>query len=578
MYFDNEDRRIYDNAILFSFGAADQVRHHFTNRQKPAFFEAHEWESDSGTPFELVLWHGQHARLAFIGDQESDWRGIVWGRLFDTVDGTSQTAIGDLLTFARSGETHRLRQLGGLFVTILFSGQSGLLYIVNDCLGVRPLFIYEKASLLLGASHALLLSDHIEGEKRAHMGAVSQYLLYGYNATRSSLLDGVYRPPPSSVTRWREGRCDSHIYAPSAKPQTAIGNAAMAERVHPVVSTSYVHWTKDEHSLVIGLSGGYDSRYLTALATRNATPKQRFVNVSSEPGETINAQATASSLNLDLDVLAVYGSIWDAYAPEDVFHGRPDGFPVTKSVCRLVAREAPGFSMVDGFLGDALIRGHLDHLVGKGDEGSGAGALETLLGKMQVTVLRRLMPRHHEAIRTRALEEARVTRECVGNDIKEITFVDLYMRQRSYIDNNFVQNMHETEPVLPFLSPELIAIKINYPFEDFGRETYAQIFSTHFPALAELGHNRALVNAREAERVSRIHRRWALQILGRSVLRKAPRVLDYSFLVPRLLLAMARPEQAYIVQIAIFAAMLEWLCEANNIKIDWNFDNEVGRP
>ena len=61
--------------------------------------------------------------------------------------------------------------------------------------------------------------------------------------------------------------------------------------------------------------------------------------------------------------LAMPRSEWDLY--DDVFHLSADGFPISKMQTYCIAEQYPLIPMINGYLGDSLIRGSKDTFLGK---------------------------------------------------------------------------------------------------------------------------------------------------------------------------------------------------------------------
>ena len=573
--FDHGLTNAHEAAFVFAFGPKDLLKN-FLCRQSPG--EGFSLKSCDSVPVDdcgLALFSRAGTHLADLTIEKAACHVIISGKLFSTEDGTFSSALRDILNFAEFGKEWLLGRLGGLFVAAVWRQREGELLIITDRLGVSPFFFCETGGLIVGGSNAIALADLIGIEKRAHYGAISQYLLFGYNATGNSLIDGVQRLP-SQTLRWRSGRrLDTQVYIAPTSPKAPIGNLAMADRVHDLVSRSYTHWTQGEDSLVIGLSGGFDSRYLAGIAASQPAPRQRFITVGFDPSELVCAQSAASALRIRHEIVTVEGSLWDAYSPESIFHVRPDGFPVTKSVCRLVAMRAPDWPVVDGYLGDALIRGHLDHLAASISGAKASNQLALILESMEHALVKRLAPRHHAVLRDYAFAEARAMHKCVGNTTRAITFADLFLRQRRYIDNNFLQNAPNNSPILPFYDPSLIQLKIEYPTSDFGSLTYSYIFQQAFPALSGISHNKDVVSARSAVRISEVHKKWTRHLLTSFLFDSRISVLDHRFIFPRLLRDALNPRDQYLTQAIIPLVMLEKICNIHNIFLDWSFGGEV---
>jgi hypothetical protein len=93
------------------------------------------------------------------------------------------------------------------------------------------------------------------------------------------------------------------------------------------------------------------------------------------------------------------------------------------------------------------------------------------------------------------------------------SWCDLYLRQRCYISNNFLQHLAIAEAVLPFYNWQLLRYKMQHESKVFGPEVYARIFQRHFPALAAIPHA-SEIQERKAG-VPWVTRRWSRGLLWR---------------------------------------------------------------
>jgi hypothetical protein len=150
-----------------------------------------------------------------------------------------------------------------------------------------------------------------------------------------------------------------------------------------------------------------------------------------------------------------------------------------------------------------------------------------------------------------------------------ITAADLFLRQRSYISNNFLQNLHEREPCLPFMHPELVTLKRTHPTSDFGVSTYRRIFEMHAPNLMMLPHNKELNETPASVGLSEVERSSIGRLLREVALNGYRGAVDRAYVLPRLALARVTRRYAYAVAPILFLSMLIRVCEAYDIDLEW---------
>ena len=129
-----------------------------------------------------------------------------------------------------------------------------------------------------------------------------------------------------------------------------------ATEIHAIVKSSCKTVFSQHGKLNISLSGGYDSRYLLAMALEANVAIDKVVTVGYPIEEGEIAAQVASVLGVRLDTLSVEGSVWDIY--DSVFQFTPDGFPITKHVSYCLPNLHPGVPVVNGYLGGPLLRAY----------------------------------------------------------------------------------------------------------------------------------------------------------------------------------------------------------------------------
>ena len=219
---------------------------------------------------------------------------------------------------------------------------------------MRPWFISTRGGRLAGGSdvweleRAGLIASDIDYD------VVGTWIYYVHEFHRRSLFKDCHRLPHSSLNTWHAGEFKSTSYLNDEIGDRVVTREAMAEIVHDRVSRDFDALMDGVPEVSIGLSGGFDSRYLAALAVRKPGLKVSAHVVANDETEVTIARHMAGALELKLDVIATDGTQWNMFDQPYGFGG--EGFPMTRQVCRLIAERRPGVPMINGFLGDAVIR------------------------------------------------------------------------------------------------------------------------------------------------------------------------------------------------------------------------------
>ena len=469
----------------------------------------------------------------------------------------------------------RFRDLLGTFVLLVDEPVQGRVTMVTDVLGIRPLFTCRRPDGLVFGSSIWAMCDAGLVEPSIDYDAVSAWVAYGFNCTNGSLFGGVRRAPPGAAVVVETGRTTTVTYAACAigtRPRTV---EQAADDIHDIVSSDVETLLSEEPGVVVPLSGGYDSRYLLALSAGRSTRIENVVNVRFSPAEGDIAARVAEALGVRLDTVRIDGSVWDIY--DDVHHFTPDGFPISKFVTFCLARRHPSVPMLNGFLGDSLVRGSNDRFAGNDEDACGSNRAAVLQQKHLAISLNLFRPE----LASRILERARTPMiDAVARGGQQVFgWADLYLRQRCYIANNFLQHLDAAEAVLPFYSWQLIAYKLAHTRQAFGRRTYRHIFERHFPQLAAVPHASDVADGTPRAVVAACAVRWARELMVQLVRPGSLRAMSMPHCLPLIGLGASRlpgltQHLAATVEDAVFTCrrllLLEQRLERAGLAVDWD--------
>ena len=218
-----------------------------------------------------------------------------------------------------------LERLRGMFAIAITDTQTGVLYLVRDRMGVKPLYWAEDPKgVLFWASEVRSLVSQPSIPKDINETAVGQLLLFEYVPAPLSMWNAIHKLQPGQMLI-RKGTV-SRIETWWSPPQFT----------HPKGS-SMVHWQKSltlalrlatqlrlEADVEVGtlLSGGIDSATVTAIASEIHPSIRSFSLSMPQKGfnEVSEAQKTAHALNLPLDVQELHPDEYDSYWVEIFRH------------------------------------------------------------------------------------------------------------------------------------------------------------------------------------------------------------------------------------------------------------------
>jgi hypothetical protein len=427
----------------------------------------------------------------------------------------------------------RFQELLGTFVVIVDEPRKRRLTFVSDILGIRPLFIgCRNGGFVFGSD---VWSMHKAGltTGKVDYDAVGSWIAYGYCCTGGSFFADLRRLPPGTAVVVQDGQTTEKPYTQFAPDLHTPTTEQAAEYLHDTVSSSLKALVANHSRLSLSLSGGFDSRYLLALAVQANAPVETIVNVRFTREESEIAHQVADRLQVPVLDFPVEGNLWDIY--DDVYHFTADGFPISKFVTYCIAQQHLQVPMLNGFLGGVTIRGFDDTLEGKyEDEFSEnlAGVLQRnfLLTNLRVFRLNLFRGDFAKRMLARSLAPLEELVQRGSPTAKVFDWALMFNRQRYYASNNFLQHLGFAEALLPFYNWRLISYKMAHPYRLFNDAVYTTIFRRYFPQLADITHSDYLRRERlqrEAHGLTYNFREWwnAHRRVAHCTRRQARRIL-----------------------------------------------------
>ena len=578
---------ILDNQLLGCLSLADES---FSNPVQAAGINLlASSKSLNGHPWHLQLFGTPNTVILKGSAPEHDASAYLWGTVAHPDIETSQIP-GWAAQIVAEKRYERLKELLGYFVIFVAQPKQRRLSIISDILGVRPLFYRCENNRLIFGSDAWLLQHAGFTSGEIDLDAVSSWIVYSCNYTDKAVFTDLRRLEAGSVSVFEDGQQNVIPYLRFPVSNRLLSPKETAAQIHAIVERSCRTVLSQHRKINIALSGGYDSRYLLAIALEANANIDKIGTVGYPKEEGLVAKQVASVLDVQLETEGVSGAVWDYF--DDVFHFTPDGFPVTKHVSYCLPKRHPGVPVVNGYLGGPLLRAYelkgFNEPSGNADWPAILQEKNTLVGPVRLArwfgeeLTRRILRRalHPMAL---ALEKGAYTN-------KLISWADLYYVQGRYLANNFLQHLYLTEALLPLYSYELLAFKFDHHPNVLNKEVYLNIFRANFPKLATIPHahdlevaNAARINSaflsRLANRplVSRYTAKWARQLLPammdrRSILRKKATTLyalaSTSYFLQRLNQRFAEGAETAIFNFERFH-LLEQRCRDAGLDLDW---------
>ena len=463
----------------------------------------------------------------------------------------------------------KFKDLVGSFVIIVDEPNKPCLTFVSDILGVRPMFLGKENGRVIFGSKVwpMYRAGLISG--RINYDAVSAWINYGFNCTNGSLFADLQRMPPGSVVVIKNAEWNEISYARFEEKGPLLPIDQVVEELHEIVASTLKVLLADVPQATFALSGGYDSRYLLALALSLSKTAIQCRTVSISKEEEGIASQVANAIGVPLETVPIHNSEWDLY--DEAFHLTADGFPITKFLTYCLANRHSKVPMLNGYMGDSLMRGSKDMFQGKYEEEWTGDFVEILQRKhsfISFIGMRRDIAQKIQMRSRLPMEQA--VRE--GSEIGKIFgWADFYFRQRLYISNNFLQHLDFAEALLPFYSWKLLSYKMHHNSRLFSPEVYEQIFTKYFPVLSRIPRADTLPRKKSPHsNVANCTKQWARNLLPVMCSRKRLALLDRNWCAPRTLAGLAGFRR-YEGTIRNFQRLylLEETVRAAGLNFDW---------
>ncbi len=222
--------------------------------------------------------HLGHTRLAIIdlsdagrqpmhlGNLTLVYNGEVYNyqQLRSHLDGpfVSDTDSEVLLHAFREYGATSVSRLHGMFAYAIWDADHRRLFAVRDRLGIKPFYYRPFDGGLAFASEVAPLLELSTAE--VDLGAVRDYLTYGYVPTPGSAWKGVHKLPAGHTLEWQDGELTIHRYWQPQPDQSRADLNLAASELDALLSEIVPEHKLSDVPVGVFLSGGLDS---TAIAS-----------------------------------------------------------------------------------------------------------------------------------------------------------------------------------------------------------------------------------------------------------------------------------------------------------------------
>ncbi|MFN8287671.1 MAG: asparagine synthase (glutamine-hydrolyzing) [Chitinophagales bacterium] len=196
----------------------------------------------------------------------------------------------------------------GMFAIAMYDSKNEKLVLFRDRAGVKPVFYYQKGSLVLFGSELKIFFEHPRFEKSINFNALSLYFQRGYISAPHTIFQNTYKLLPGHYLEvdlktektslqkyWDVVDCYN-------QPKLNISYEEAKEETERLMLSAFQYRMVADVPVGVFLSGGYDSTAVTALLQKNSSQKIKTFTIGfNDPkfNEAHHARQVADFLGTD---------------------------------------------------------------------------------------------------------------------------------------------------------------------------------------------------------------------------------------------------------------------------------------
>jgi asparagine synthase (glutamine-hydrolysing) len=190
-----------------------------------------------------------------------------------------------LALYERRGLERMLQQLDGMFAVVVADTRSGVVHLLRDRIGIKPLYWAQRGRTVLFASEAKAFLAHPAFCAEIDPAHVDELLAFRYVAGEETLLRGVRHVPPGHRLTIAGGVVTEARYwsVPDYAEKLRLSREAAVDRLDHLLQRSVRLHTRSDVNLGCQLSGGVDSSLVTLHARSARADVHAFSVVFKEP-------------------------------------------------------------------------------------------------------------------------------------------------------------------------------------------------------------------------------------------------------------------------------------------------------
>ena len=256
-----------------------------------------------------------------------------------------------------------LRDIDGYYAAALYDKKNGMVYLITDRYGFKPLYWGILNDNLIWSSELKGFLSHSDFKTVIDRTAVEEFFDIGYLLENRTWFEGVELVPPASVLSFNVKQSTvgiNHYWSWSETNPTieSIDEREIAEELGRLFQESVRKYINNEERIGITLSGGLDSRAILAAVPEGYKPLHTFtfgqegcddIKIASKVSKIKGAEQHALILNTDNWLIPRINGVWKSDGSFSLLHMH--GMEFYEEYKKHI-----DFNL-NGFLGDAILGG-----------------------------------------------------------------------------------------------------------------------------------------------------------------------------------------------------------------------------
>ena len=191
-----------------------------------------------------------------------------------------------LALYEREGLERMLERLNGMFAIVIADTRRGVVHLLRDRVGIKPLYWAQRGTTVLFASEAKAFLAHPAFRAEIDPAEVDELLAFRYVAGEASLLKGVRHVQPGHrLTITPDGVTEARYWSiPDHPEKLRLSREDAVDRLDHLLGRSVQSQLRSDVNVGCQLSGGVDSSLVTVLArSHHGADLNAFSIVFDEP-------------------------------------------------------------------------------------------------------------------------------------------------------------------------------------------------------------------------------------------------------------------------------------------------------